>query len=258
MPRRKEPTEQQRIREAWDDEIRRRYESYGLNDEQQFLTVASILVNHLEGWENVGAPWPDTNCPVGVIPRLPGQTMANALENYRLVGMFVRDAEDLLGRLPAPEQLHRFAIALNTISWELPGSFLEWNVEDFVAKDQDEEAGIEIIREAMRRAHSKGGETLKGLLMEYGSPESKIAPSPAKVTWESALDGTDWQVLRYLAESESPMIQSEIAEGVSKGDGTIQKSVQTLERLGYANRPRGDRKGYRITPAGIDRITRIK
>lgn len=162
---------------AWCEERQRRYASYydpgpgpDANEARtnlwRFLQAVCGLVHGLEAYENIGMPWPMGNCPDAAVPRLPSQTMENALENYRTLVTCHQDAGDLMDPLPASEELRKIAVVLSIMGWELPGSTIEWTAEE-IAKDSGEEAGIEIIREAVHRAHAKGAEDLKRLIAEY-------------------------------------------------------------------------------------------
>jgi len=70
------------------------------------------------------------------------------------------------------------------------------------------------------------------------------------------LTDPEWDILRCMHDKGTLLIQSEIANVVDAGDGTIKTSLQNLERWGYVSRPRGKRKGYAITEKGESEVKR--
>jgi uncharacterized membrane protein len=110
------------------------------------------------------------------------------------------------------------------------------------------------IESGFSRINSLRGrlDKLAGKVAEFvrtGSSDQELVESTAP-TQSVKLTDTERDILRCLHEKETPMIQSEIAQVVDYGDGTIKKSLQILERWGYVSRPRGKRKGYANTDKG--------
>jgi hypothetical protein len=246
--------------------------------EYRFEVAITNLLAMLEANQYIGVDWGHDEAGEATLERRPhpGSPLPNepsvelATDNYRDAVITHRDCEELAGKLPQTPDVRCVRAILARMAWHLDGSGRQWAAEDLAKQGRTEEA-VGVLREALRLSHDECAPAMKDVLSridtdDVGLVAAQPEPNGSSMTEMQsgpAAEGpvlveTDWQILRYLAESESPMIQSEIAQGTSKGDGTIKTSVQTLERHAYIDRPCGPRKGYRITRSGKDRLIKGK
>ncbi|MBM4149897.1 MAG: winged helix-turn-helix domain-containing protein [Lentisphaerae bacterium] len=237
--------------------------------EYRFEVAITNLRAMLEAHEYIGVDWGHdekgeatlANRPYPGTPLPKRPSFKHAVRNYRCAVRTHRDCEELAAQLSQIADVKRLRAVLARMAWYLDGGQV-MAAEDLARGGSTKEA-IGVLREALHLAHDECVHEMKEILSRIDLDDVGLDKAEATIRREldpeaPVLVDTDWQILRYLSESESPMIQKEIAEGVSKGDGTVKASVQTLERHGYIDRPCGQRKGYGITPRGQDRLTRAK